>query len=774
MHLYRTNCQKRVSHGLVGLLCAIFVGAAIIRASAITNEWTGTGGDNLWTNPANWTLQVAPDASHQVVIDSTAANGVLLDTTAGVISLELGKAGPAILNITEGLLHCHSDSVVYGGGVINLDGEIELDSIGSPTFIVEGTINWREGSLNALEASTFQLAPTGVLNIQDGDLKRLNGSMLNQGMVSCFATTLDTTMSSKFTNENLFVLHTNLSLIKTGTEAQFQNNGTILVPAEIGVRSLSIGWAFTNRGTITVETNSVLELRPANDDLVYFADGTMFAGPGTLRFPYTGFYFASSGTLTLNTVLEYAGLARPSTGTFWTGSGIFRWIWPESGISDFTFGPGFRVEVADSGPKIFSGACTNLGTIRWLADASLRDLENSSFYNGGEFILESNCLFGTGALPAGSFLNNGTILQPADSGSSQLIIALNFTNQAVIRVETNSTLDFVGWQNGQIHFADGSLLDGSGNVRLLNSFDPFLTEGSVSLNASLECLGPVVSSSHTFWNGSGIFRWSGETLLGDFTFGPEFQVEIQGDEPKSFGGACTNLGTIRWLANTTFRNADDATFNNSGQFIVETNCVFRALPSSPADFVNNGVLDLRNGTLTIEHNLRSTPSSVVKVALGGSVAGNQFSWMVIAGNAPLAGSLIVSLNNGFVPANGDTFAVVNYDSFTGQFSSTQLPTLPGNLSWEVDYGPTAVALKVVSGLNLLSIANPVRLTDGNLRFDVGGSASGALVVQATTNLTLADTWLNVATNVPFTGVYQFTDTEATNFPQRFYRATSLP
>jgi hypothetical protein len=64
--------------------------------------------------------------------------------------------------------------------------------------------------------------------------------------------------------------------------------------------------------------------------------------------------------------------------------------------------------------------------------------------------------------------------------------------------------------------------------------------------------------------------------------------------------------------------------------------------------------------------------------------------------------------------------------------------------------------------------------DGSVTMDLTGGAGSTYIVQATTDLATG-IWLPLATNVLDTnGVWQFTDTDATNFPQRFYRSMLAP
>jgi hypothetical protein len=63
-------------------------------------------------------------------------------------------------------------------------------------------------------------------------------------------------------------------------------------------------------------------------------------------------------------------------------------------------------------------------------------------------------------------------------------------------------------------------------------------------------------------------------------------------------------------------------------------------------------------------------------------------------------------------------------------------------------------------------ANP----NGSVMLQLGGSPGATYVLESTTNLGSAGGWLPVATNVlDMTGFWEFTDSQATNLPQRYFR-----
>jgi len=68
----------------------------------------------------------------------------------------------------------------------------------------------------------------------------------------------------------------------------------------------------------------------------------------------------------------------------------------------------------------------------------------------------------------------------------------------------------------------------------------------------------------------------------------------------------------------------------------------------------------------------------------------------------------------------------------------------------------------------------LRLANGNLYLEARVSSNTILVVEATTNLVLAEAWDPIATNTSTSNILQYIDTQITNFPKRFYRLIPNP
>ncbi|MFN7022845.1 MAG: hypothetical protein ACK4WH_16220, partial [Phycisphaerales bacterium] len=80
-----------------------------------------------------------------------------------------------------------------------------------------------------------------------------------------------------------------------------------------------------------------------------------------------------------------------------------------------------------------------------------------------------------------------------------------------------------------------------------------------------------------------------------------------------------------------------------------------------------------------------------------TIAGSaSFGRIAVTGTATLAGTLAVSLQDGFLPQPGQRFDVVTAATRTGTFATTLLPAPPGRFL-DVQYGDTFASVVVRSG-----------------------------------------------------------------------------
>ncbi len=82
----------------------------------------------------------------------------------------------------------------------------------------------------------------------------------------------------------------------------------------------------------------------------------------------------------------------------------------------------------------------------------------------------------------------------------------------------------------------------------------------------------------------------------------------------------------------------------------------------------------------------------------------------------------------------------------------------------------AVYITVVLTNEVPGITGVTSVSDGGVTLTFSGAPGTNYVLEATTNLFSTDDWVPITTNMPGTnGLWQFTDTSATNYPLRFYR-----
>jgi autotransporter-associated beta strand protein len=93
------------------------------------------------------------------------------------------------------------------------------------------------------------------------------------------------------------------------------------------------------------------------------------------------------------------------------------------------------------------------------------------------------------------------------------------------------------------------------------------------------------------------------------------------------------------------------------------------------------------GTLTVSNQLTCSGTAVTRFELGGTNAPADYDRLVVSDLHALAGSLEVVATNGYVPASGDQFTLIQNTALGGllsdAFATTNLPALAPGLGWEI-------------------------------------------------------------------------------------------
>jgi len=103
------------------------------------------------------------------------------------------------------------------------------------------------------------------------------------------------------------------------------------------------------------------------------------------------------------------------------------------------------------------------------------------------------------------------------------------------------------------------------------------------------------------------------------------------------------------------------------------------------------------GLLTVTGSYSQESTGILDVAVGGTIAGSQYSQLAVSNGVSLGGTLNIKLIGGFTPAIGDTFTIVTGSAVSGQFTKVNGTSIGSSAHFEVSYTSTAVTLTVVSG-----------------------------------------------------------------------------
>jgi hypothetical protein len=115
-------------------------------------------------------------------------------------------------------------------------------------------------------------------------------------------------------------------------------------------------------------------------------------------------------------------------------------------------------------------------------------------------------------------------------------------------------------------------------------------------------------------------------------------------------------------------------------------------------FTNEGIVSPGDsvGTLTLETEYPTATTSSLNIEIGGSPSSEQYDKLEIIGTATLDGALNISLVNKFVPALGDTFNVLTYSSYTGDFSTINGLNTGTGISFDTVFTSTALLLVTIA------------------------------------------------------------------------------
>lgn len=408
-----------------------------------------------------------------------------------------------------------------------------------------------------------------------------------------------------------------------------------------------------------------------NDVLNNYSDGTISVEGGTLRVQNP---FSSSGTIDIAAGAEYSQgfWATYHDGTTITGDGFFHINQAQNNFVDANFElvvPRFRM----SGNGGSGHGIHGMGDLKITQEGDLQ----------GGYFETPNVTFG-----AGSVVN---------------VSGPNFTGGNVV-FENSGTFNLVNqsFGFGQFHNHADGVVDIQSSFSFLNWFSngPCSNAGlfvkSAGGDANVVC---SVTNTGTFRAESGrmVFPNDVNTLTQD-----DGVTELAGGGivVKSFtlnGGVLKGTGDLS--ANVTNNGASIEPGASPGILNIVSNAM---MPTIAGDFTQGAA-----GKLVIE--------------VGGLAPGTDHDQLVVAGTASLDGTLELKQFNAFVPADGDTIAVLTASSIPAGFANVTVTGFPSSISATAEIDNNAI---VVTFANDGTSNNPGNSNDNsNANDNTGGNTN---------------------------------------------------
>jgi fibronectin-binding autotransporter adhesin len=679
-------------------------------------------------------------------------------TTINAGTLSLGPVGSISTTVIPGLLNV-GDGI--GTAIDKLLSTANERIANTSTVNLFSTGAWNLNSSNTSETITnLNIVSTGVaggglVTTGTGIVTVLGSMTMTGGTVNTTSTGTLSLGGSFFTNSSAITAGISSKLNLGGGARTFTiadgaasndlditglvSNGSII---KEGPGTLRLSAANTYAGGTTLNAGTILI---GNDAAL--GTGMLTGGGGTLRPDGAGRTIANlfSGSLTLDCVFDVTlnNSANLNGNITKNGSGALIFAQPAS-FDGLTFNVG---TVRFDAPITFTGGLTNTTTMLLAAQTPTLTVGGAGLNNQGSFTLAGGTLAIANMTSSGSFVfDSGTLSAIQDGGTISASIVSNTPN-TTINVNANNVsignpASFTGFNHqGILNVGPNTVtLNSAGFARLgmLTSLvgGTITAPNGVALSTGSNLIGNGAVNARVSGVAGSIIEADGALALGDlaspagFNFGGElhtkqFAVTLNASGPAKlgslttlgdganagtlnaangfvvdFGDALTGFGTI----NSTNALAERATINgtvqgdSAGQPITLSGYIKGVGTFNNVTFTGTYSPGL-SPTIATVGSITLAPASSLLMEVGGTTAGSSYDQIQANGTLSLSGTLLVSLINGFNPAAGNSFDILEWGSLSGTFSSIQLPTLAGGLQWNTSNLYTTGVLSIdVAGI----------------------------------------------------------------------------
>ncbi|GAB5442987.1 MAG: hypothetical protein Fues2KO_33360 [Fuerstiella sp.] len=629
--------------------------------------WDGGGGDFQWANPLNWSGDTLPGSTDDVVINVPAE--ITVEHQSGSTNVRDLYSAES-LTIGGGSLTVSGDAAVLG--LLTVAGGATLRASG-PTahFQNSGGAVIDRANLIAVAGGRLELsgATTYVAGVGDGVATLLADGAASQLTVS------DVTSMSGFTRHGRIEIRAenggmtslpNLSEITGGSVQVIASDAS----SEVNLPALA-NWADTNQYSessvrlYSGGTINLTSLASAQAVAMQAFDGETLTLPalssisGYFRDTFTHLASGAGSVVSMPVLTTASGSLHPG--------GRMQIQALDGGLIDMPqlaniTGGATRILARDAGSTINMPALTE-----WIDDSNYYE-SAVQLFAGGTIHLTS--LASAQAVAMQAFDGETLTLPALDSISGYFRdtfthLASGAGSVVSMPVLTTASGSLHSGGRMRIHAIDG----GQMQLPQLREITGGVTQILVSGPSS------AVSTALETWARGG----DHESYL-DVAEG---SASVSGTT-TSFDGVRVTVRDHGLIAGTTF--------------VLNAGSQLTGVGTIRADVQNNATVQPGDslGRLTINGDFENSSSGNVVMELGGTAAGTQHDQLVVTGIATLDGTLNISLANGFTPASGNSFQLLQFDSRVCDFLTKNGTDLGNGLHLAAAFDLTSMTLNAGS------------------------------------------------------------------------------